>query len=76
MIVCVAEKQGSMLDLVLRLFLIKELLLGLNLVHYVYACLTKSGKLLEWFVFLQEEYQLCYDAIEEYLLNDCVYGNC
>nr|XP_034321702.1 receptor-type tyrosine-protein phosphatase epsilon [Crassostrea gigas] len=23
-----------------------------------------------------EEYQLCYDAVAEYLLNDCVYGNC
>uniref|UniRef100_K1RGD7 Receptor-type tyrosine-protein phosphatase U n=1 Tax=Magallana gigas TaxID=29159 RepID=K1RGD7_MAGGI len=23
-----------------------------------------------------EEYQLCHDAIAEYLLNDCVYGNC
>lgn len=44
---CVAKKQGRILDLVLGLFLIKELLLALNLVHYVYACLTKSGKLLE-----------------------------
>ncbi|XP_052694675.1 receptor-type tyrosine-protein phosphatase epsilon-like [Crassostrea angulata] len=23
-----------------------------------------------------EEYQLCHDAVAEYLLNDCVYGNC
>nr|XP_034319444.1 receptor-type tyrosine-protein phosphatase alpha-like [Crassostrea gigas] len=23
-----------------------------------------------------EEYQLCHDAVTEYLLNDCVYGNC
>lgn len=27
------------------------------------------------FIF-KDEYRLCHDAIAEYLLNDCVYGNC
>uniref|UniRef100_A0A8W8NTJ8 Receptor-type tyrosine-protein phosphatase kappa n=1 Tax=Magallana gigas TaxID=29159 RepID=A0A8W8NTJ8_MAGGI len=28
------------------------------------------------FVSTLEEYQLCHDTVAEYLLNDCVYGNC
>lgn len=51
MILCVAEKQGCMLNVVLRLFLITKLLHGLNFVYYVYACITLSCKLLECFVF-------------------------
>lgn len=43
----------------------------------MYAYITVSGKKLECFgVFFKDEYQLCHAAVAEYLLNDCVYGNC
>lgn len=29
-----------------------------------------------YFISSKDEYKLCHDAVAEYLLNDCVYGNC
>lgn len=45
---------------------------------FMYICiyLSLSYHDVIFFWLCKDEYKLCHDAVADYLLNDCVYGNC